>query len=191
MENAKDLRFRGGRVPGFIEDPIKEVNAAMRQVTANVYNTIEKLKYVTDRLDIRDVSKDPRVAEQTVEPKFDMAGIITQLTRLVLTTRYQFVKMEQYIRESKEWLTACDWKKVRLKLRFMIRTLVKVRYRLKPTYPEGDLVRVDELFWFNNYYDMPITEMDHCIDQVSDKIIKEYEDDGHLVDIDSDDQNIF
>ena len=37
---------------------------------------------------------------------------------------------------------------------------------------------------------MPITEMDHRIDQVSDKIIKEYEDDGHLVDIDSDDQNL-
>ena len=98
--------------------------------------------------------------------------------------------MEQYIREIKEWLTVYDWKKVRLKLIFVIRTLLKVRYRLKPTYPEGDLVRVVELFWLNDYYDMPITEMDHRIDQVSDKIIKEYEDDGHLVDIDSDDQNL-
>ena len=159
-------------------------------MTANAYNTIDKIKYHTDFLDIRYASKDPHAAEQTVDPKFDMAGIITQLTHLVLASRCQFIKMEQYIRKIKEWLTGYDWKKVRLKLRFVIRTLLKVRYRLKPTYPEGDLVRVVELFWLNDYYDMPITEMDHRIDQVSDKIIKEYEDDGHLVDIDSDDQNL-
>ena len=83
-----------------------------------------------------------------------------------------------------------DWKKLRLKLRFMIRTLVKVRYRLKPTYPEGHLVRVVDLFWLNNNYDMPITEVYPRIDQVSDKTIKEYEDAGHLVDIDSNCRNL-
>ena len=103
------------------------MDAAARQVTANVYNTIDKLKYDTDRLDIRDVSKDPQTVKQRVDPKLDMAGIITQLTHLVLMTRYQFVKMKQYIRESKEWLTAYDWKKVRCKLKFMIRTLLKLR----------------------------------------------------------------
>ena len=71
------------------------MDTAARQVTANVYNTIDKLKYDTDRLDIRDVSKDPHAIEQTVEFKFDMAKIITQLTRLVLATRFQFVNIEQ------------------------------------------------------------------------------------------------
>ena len=98
--------------------------------------------------------------------------------------------MTQYIRESKKWwLTTYNWKKVRLELRFMTRTLLKVRYRVKPTYTEGDLVKVVGLFWLNNNYDIPIMEMDYHIDQVSDKIIKEYGDDGHLVDIDSDDRN--
>ena len=174
-----------------MEDPIKEVDTAARQVTVIVYNTIDKLKYYTDRLDARDVTKDPHAVEQTVDPKWDMAGIITQLTHLVLTTRCHVVEMKQCIRESKEWLTAYDWKKVRLKSRFIIRTLLKVRYRLKPTYLEGDLVSVDKVFWLNNKYEMPITKMDHRIDQGSDKIIKEYEDGGHPVNTDSDDQNIF
>ena len=60
---------------------------------------------------------------------------------------------------------------------------------LKPTYPEGDLVRVADLFWRRYDYDPPITEMDHRIDQVSEKIIKEYIDDGHLVNIDNDDRH--
>ena len=71
-------------------------------MTASIYNTIDKLKYDTDCLDVRDVTKDPRAVEQTVEPKWDMARIITQLTHLVLTTRYQVVKIRQYIRESNE-----------------------------------------------------------------------------------------
>ena len=70
------------------------MDTAVRQATVNVYNTIDKLKYDTDHRDIRDVSKDPCAAKQTAEPKFGMAGIITQLTHSVLTTRYQFVKME-------------------------------------------------------------------------------------------------
>ena len=53
----------------------------------------------------------------------------------------------------------------------------------------GRRSRVVELFWLNNNCNMPITEMDHRIDQVSDQIIKDYEDDGHLVDIDSNDRN--
>ena len=64
-----------------------------RQVTVIVYNTIDKLKYDTDRLDVRDVTKGPHAVEQTVEPKRDMAQIITQLTCLVPTTRYQVVKI--------------------------------------------------------------------------------------------------
>ena len=62
-------------------------------MTAIVYNTIDKLKYDTDRLDVRDVTKGPHAVEQTVEPKRDMAQIITQLTCLVPTTRYQVVKI--------------------------------------------------------------------------------------------------
>ena len=69
---------------------------------------------------------------------------------------------------------------MRLRLGFIIRTLLDVRYRIKPSYPEGDLVRVDEVFWLNNNYGVPITEMDHRIDQMSDKIIKQYKNQGHL-----------
>ena len=47
------------------------------------------------------------------------------------------------------------------------------------------------MFWLNNNYEMPITEMGHRVDQVSDKIIKKYEEDWHLVDIDSDDRDNF
>ena len=124
-KNAKRLCFRDGRIPGFIEYPIKEVDTAVRQVTASIYNTIDKLKYDTDYLDVRDVTKGPHAAEQAVEPKWHMAGIITQLIHLVLTTRYQAVKMRQYIRERKERLTAYDWKRVRPKLGFIFRTLLK------------------------------------------------------------------
>ena len=73
------------------------MGATIRQATAKVYNTIGKFKYDTDDLDIRDMAKDSRAVEQIIEPKLDMAGIITQLSHLVLTTRYQVVKMEQYI----------------------------------------------------------------------------------------------
>ena len=136
-------------------------------------------------------AKDRYAVKQSIEPKRDKVGIITQLTHLVLTTRYQVVKTRQYVRESKEWSTAHDWKRVRLRLGFIVRTLLIVRYRLKPSYPKGDLVRVDKVFWPNNNYDVPITEMDHRIDQISDKIIKEYKNKGHLVDIDNDDLNHF
>ena len=118
-----------------------------------------------------------------------MDGIITQLSHLVLTTRYQVVKMEQYIRESNEWLTVYDWKAVHLELKYITRTLLDLWYRLKPTYPEGDLIRVAELFLLRNDYDMSITEMDHHIDQVSEKIIKETMDDGYSVYIDTDDRH--
>ena len=42
------------------------------------------------------------------------------------------------------------------------------------------------MFWLNNNYGMSITEMDHRIDQMSDKIIKEYKNQGHIVVIDND-----
>ena len=64
-----------------------------------------------------------------------------------------------------------------------------LRYRLKPIYLEGDLVRVTNLFWLRNDYDPPITEMDDCINQVSEKIIKEYMDEEYLVNIDNDDRH--
>ena len=50
---------------------------------------------------------------------------------------------------------------------------------------------MDKMFWLNNNYEMLITEMNHCIDQVSNKIIQKYEDDGHLVNTDSDNQDRF
>ena len=57
-------------------------------MTASVYNTLNKLKYDPDLLDVRDVTKGLQAVSQTVEPKWDMAGVIIQLTHLVLTTRY-------------------------------------------------------------------------------------------------------
>ena len=110
MENTKYLRFWEGRIPGFIAEPVKDVGAAIRQTMSRVYNIIDKLKYVTEDLDIRDMARDPHAVEQLIDPKSDMAGIVTQLSHLALTTRYQVIKMEQYIRESKGWLTVNDWK---------------------------------------------------------------------------------
>ena len=107
-----------------------------------------------------------------------MAGIITQLTRLVLTTRYQVVKMRQ-LKEGTPQAGIHN------------QNPAEGALQTKPSYPEGDLVRVYKVFRLNNKYEMPITKMDHRIDQGSDKIIKEYEDGGHPVNTDSDDQNIF
>ena len=47
-----------------------------------------------------------------------MAGIITQLTHLALTTRYQVIKMAQYIGESKDRLIVNDWKLVSRKTKY-------------------------------------------------------------------------
>ena len=63
------------------------------------------------------------------------------------------------------------------------------RYRLEPIYLERDLVRIADLFWLQNDYDPPLTAMDHQIDRVSEKVIKDYMDDGHLVNIDDDDRH--
>ena len=41
-KNAKNLRFQDGRIPGFIEDPTKEADTVVRQVTSSVYNTIRR-----------------------------------------------------------------------------------------------------------------------------------------------------
>ena len=62
--------------------------------------------------------------------------------------------------------------------------------QIKTDLPGRTLIRVVELFWLNKNYDMPITEVYPRIDQVSDKTIKEYEDAGHLVDIDSNCRNL-
>ena len=68
-------------------------------------------------------------------------------------------------------------------------TLMDFRYRLEPIYLERDLVRIADLFWLQNDYDPPLTAMDHQIDRVSEKVIKDYMDDGHLVNIDDDDRH--
>ena len=126
--------------------------------------------------------------ERIIEPKSDMAGIITQLSHLAPTTRYQVIKMAQYIGESKGWSIVNDWKLVSCKTKYISKTLLDFRYTLKPIYSEGDLVRVADLFLLRNDYSQPITEMDHQIDRVSGKVIKEYEDDRHIVNTDDDDR---
>ena len=120
-----------------------------------------------------------------------MAVIITQLVHQVLTLRQHVVQTRDYIRENREWLTAHDWKPVRLKLDFVIRTLLDVRYRLKPSYPEGEVVGSDEVFWLNNNHGVSITEMDHRLDHMADKVIEERKNQGNLVDIDEDDIDRF
>ena len=94
---------------------------------------------------------------------------------------------QEITREKTGWLTAHDWKPVRLKLDFIIRTLLDVRYRLKPSYPKGEVVRADEVFWLNNDHNVSITEMDRRLDRMADKIIKECKNQGNLVDIDEED----
>ena len=120
-----------------------------------------------------------------------MAGIITRLVHLVLTPRHQVVQTRDYVRENKEWLTARNWKTMRLKLEFIIRTLLDLRYRLKPSYPEGEVVSADKVFLLNNNHDVPITEMDHRLDRMANKIIEECEKQGNFVGIDKDDVDHF
>ena len=76
------------------------------------------------------VAREPHAVEQIIEPKSDMAGIITQLSHLALTTRYQVIKMAQYIEKSTEWSIVNDWKLVSRKTKDMIKTLMDFRYIL-------------------------------------------------------------
>ena len=187
-KHVKDLRFRDGSIAEFIENPVKRVLFDIKFVMARVYNTLETLQYDTKRLNLKDASKDPDTVGKSVEPIWDMPRIIARLFHLVLTTRYQVVETERYMEESKEWLTADDWIEASCKLRCTVTSLRDLRYKLKLTYPEGDLVKYAELFWFTNNCDVAITDMDHRIDQVSERIIKEYEVNGLLVNIDDEDR---
>ena len=121
---------------------------------------------------------------------WDTAEIKTRLVCQVLSTRYQVVKTEQYMEESREWLTAYDWDSSSCKLRYMIKSLLKVWYKLNLNDPKEDIVRGTELFWFTNNCDVPITNMDHRIDRVSERIIKKYEKNGHLVNMDNEDRDL-
>ena len=56
--NIRNLRFWDGRRLGFLEEPIKEVNEAVRLTIAHVYNTIHKLKFDTDNLNVGKEAKD-------------------------------------------------------------------------------------------------------------------------------------
>ena len=187
-KHVKDLRFRDGSIAEFIENPVKRVLFDIKFVMARVYNTLETLQYDTKRLNLKDASKDPDTVGKSVEPVWDMPRIIARLFHLVLTTRYQVVETERYMEESKEWLTADDWIEASCKLRYTVTSLRDLRYKLKLTYPEGDLVKYAELVWFTNNCDVAITDMDHRIDQVSERIIKEYEVNGLLVNIDDEDR---
>ena len=119
-----------------------------------------------------------------------MAGIKTRPVGQVLTTRYQVDKTEQYMEESKEWLTVHEWDSSICKLRYTIKSLLKVWYKLNLNDPKEDLIRGAQLFWFTNNCDVPITNMDHRIDQVSERIIKKYEKNGHLVNMDDEDRDL-
>ena len=61
------------------------------------------------------------------------------------------------------------------------------RYKCKPSYPEGDLIRKEDLFWPQNNYDQPIIDMDHRIDKISEEVINRYLRKGLLVDIEDND----
>ena len=91
--NVKDLRFQDGRIPGFMTDPVRGVCAATRQAITGVRNTIDKLKYDMDDLDIRNVVMEPHTVGQLFEPKPDTAKTTTQLSHLAHMTRYQVIKM--------------------------------------------------------------------------------------------------
>ena len=75
--NVRNLRFLDGRRLGFLEELIKEVNEAIRQATATVCNTIHKLKFDTDNLNVGNNAKERCAVGQTIEPKRDTARIIT------------------------------------------------------------------------------------------------------------------
>ena len=49
------------------------------------------------------------------------------------------------------------------------------------------VVRADKVFWLNNNHAASITEMDHRLDSMTDKIIEECKKQGNIVDIDEDD----
>ena len=122
-----------------MEEPIKDAKEAVRLTTTHVYNTIDKLKFDIDDLSVGMEAKEQYAVGQTAEPKRDMAVIIKQLVHQVLTLRHHMVQTRDYMRENREWLTARDWTPVRLKLDFTVRTLLDVRCRLKPSYPEGEV----------------------------------------------------
>ena len=99
-KNAKNLRFQDGRIPGFIEDPTKEADTVVRQVTSSVYNTIR-----------RDQGSSRRQANSRAQvrhgPDYHTADSVSSHDKIPSRQN------EKYMRENKEWLTAYDWKKVR------------------------------------------------------------------------------
>ena len=50
--NVRSLRFWDERRLGFLEEPIKDANEAIRLTTAHVCNTIHNLKFDTDDLNV-------------------------------------------------------------------------------------------------------------------------------------------
>lgn len=58
-KNVKGLRFWDGSIPWFLEDSTKRVIVDMKCAINRVYDTIDKLKYDTNLLNINDAPKNP------------------------------------------------------------------------------------------------------------------------------------
>ena len=188
-KNVRGLRFWDGGMPCPIQDSIRRLSVDIISVRDSVNDTLIMLEYDTQLLNIDDAPVKPDTVEQSVEHIWDTAGIKTRLMKQVLTTRNQVIKTEQYMTESKEWLTAPDWDRSQCILRNTSDSLLKVCHKLEQNDPEEDLIRGIQLFWFTNNYDVPFTNMDRRIDQMSERIIEKYIINGHLVNMDDEDRD--
>ena len=95
-DTVRDLRFPDRRIPGFIENPNKSSLLRIRRIITTLYNTMRKVNFNTNRLNPKvDASKGP--PKQKVKP-WEMTKIISQLDKLVMTTRYQVVITGRYMR---------------------------------------------------------------------------------------------
>ena len=61
-------------------------------------------------------------------------------------TRDQVIKAAWFISESREYLVARDWELVDFEMEEAIGTLMDFRYKVKPNYSEGDLIKTVDLF---------------------------------------------
>ena len=185
-DTVRDLTFQDGRIPDFLGAPIKSSILRIRRIITSVHNTMKRLNFNTNKLN-------PKVDANAKPPKqevkhWEMTKIISQLEELVRTTRHQVDMTGRYMRNSKEWIIACDWKDIIFNLDRTTESLTSLRYRVKPTYKEGNLIRGAEFVWSVNNWEVPITNMDTKIDEMTGKIIEKYEEERNVVNLKEEDK---
>ena len=119
-----------------------------------------------------------------------MARRISRLIHQAHLTRGQVSKAVHmgYIGEYRKWLVARNWEVVDFKMEEAIVIVMDCWHKIKPNYPERQLIRTVDLFCRQNDND-PSTKMEHQIDKMSEKVIIKYIEHGHLVGINADERH--